>query len=78
MEELKLGGDSTPQTPAIPVDPNLATEQAQAEADLTRQLQTESRGDMTNLMALYGTRLALSASNKSPLSPSPATSKAAI
>lgn len=70
-----MGGAGQPNPPAIPTDPNLATEQAQAEEQLTHQLQIESRGDMASLMALYGTRLALSGSNsRSPLSPvSPAT-----
>lgn len=64
-------GDSTPQVPAIPVDPNLAQEQADAEALLTQQARVQDKGDMADLMALYGTRLALAStgSGRSPISP---------
>jgi hypothetical protein len=59
----------TPSTPQIPVDPNLATEQQQAQSDLVSGLQSQTQGDMASLMARYGTQLALSGVNMSPLSP---------
>jgi hypothetical protein len=52
-------GQDQPSTPAIPADPNLALEQANAEADLEAQTRIESQGDMARLMAIYGSRLAL-------------------
>ena len=55
--------------PKIPVDPMLAQEQQQAQTSLDNQLQTQTQGDMASLMARYGTQLALSGVNKSPLSP---------
>lgn len=45
--------------PQIPVDPNFATEQQQAQNDLVSSLQTLTQGDMASLMARYGTQLAL-------------------
>lgn len=74
-----MGGDGpsgagAPSVPKIPVDPNLAQEQADAQENLVNQLQRETRSDMTALMAMYGTRLALSGNtSRSPLSPVPAT-----
>jgi len=68
-----MGGGSTLQVPQIPVDPNLALEQQQAEDQLNTQLSVESQQDTSRLMALYGTRLAMAGSNsRSPLSPPPA------
>lgn len=55
------------KTPDIPVDPNLATEQAQAQNDLVGSLQTQTQGDMSSLMARYGTQLALAGSQSGPL-----------
>jgi hypothetical protein len=46
-------------TPQIPVDPNLATEQQQAQNDMVSSLQTKTQGDMSSLMARYGTQLAI-------------------
>jgi hypothetical protein len=43
----------------LPLDPALATEQAQAQNDLVGALQTQTQGDMASLMARYGTHLAL-------------------
>ena len=55
-------------SPQIPVDPNLAPEQAQAQNDLVGSLQTQTQGDMGSLMARYGSQLALSgAASGSPL-----------
>lgn len=48
-----------PDIPPPPVDPNLASEQAQAQRDLASSLQKQSSGDMASLMARYGTQLAL-------------------
>lgn len=57
-----------PDTPPVQVDPNLASEQAQAQNSLIKNLQTQSQGDMASLMARYGTQLALAgASGGSPL-----------
>lgn len=54
--------------PPIPVDPNLANEQAQAQTSLISSLQTQTQGDMASLMARYGTQLAMSgAGGGSPL-----------
>jgi hypothetical protein len=57
-----------PNVPQIPVDPNLAAEQAQAQNTLVNNLQTQASGDTASLMARYGTRLAGGA----PLAPAPA------
>lgn len=46
--------------PPLPVDPNLAQEQQQAQNDLVQSLQTQAQGDTASLMARYGTRLAMS------------------
>ncbi len=48
--------------PPLPVDPNLANEQATAQADQMRALQTQAAGDTASIMARYGTRLALAQS----------------
>ena len=56
-------------TPQIPVDPNLATEQTQAQSDLVNSLQTKTQGDMASLMARYGTQLAMAGTNMSPMAP---------
>ena len=53
--------------PKIPVDPMLAQEQAQAQASLANQLQTQTQGDMASLMARYGTQLAIAGGTTSPL-----------
>ena len=53
--------------PKIPVDPMLAQEQAQAQASLDNQLQTQTQGDMASLMARYGTQLAIAGGTTSPL-----------
>jgi hypothetical protein len=53
--------------PKIPVDPMLAQEQAQAQASLANQLQTQTQGDMASLMARYGTQLAVAGGTTSPL-----------
>lgn len=62
--------DSSQQAAAqLPVDPNLATEQAQAQNDLIGSLQTQTQGDMASLMARYGMHLAMAGTNVSPMSP---------
>jgi hypothetical protein len=53
--------------PPVAVDPNLATEQAQAQATLISNLQTTAQGDTASLMARYGTRLALAGSGVAPI-----------
>lgn len=45
----------------------LAQEQAQAQASLANQLQTQTQGDMASLMARYGTQLAVAGGTTSPL-----------
>ena len=55
------------KTPDIPVDPNLAAEQAQAQKVMIDSLQMQSQSDTANLMARYGTRLALANSGMAPL-----------
>lgn len=52
--------------PQIAVDPNLAPEQQQAQDNLIKSLQTEAAGDTANLMARYGTKLALSGTGIAP------------
>lgn len=52
-----MGPDSPPATT---VDPNLATEEKEAQANLVKSLQTETSQDSASLMARYGTRLAMS------------------
>ena len=54
--------------PPPPTDPNLAANQAAAQDSLVNNLETRSQGDMSNLMARYGTHLALAgAVSGSPL-----------
>lgn len=57
------------EQPKLAVDPNLATEQQQAHAALVSNLQTQAQADTANLMARYGTRLALSNVGVSPIAP---------
>jgi hypothetical protein len=45
--------------PQIPQDPYLQQEQQQAQNELVASLGKESQGDMANLMARYGTQLAM-------------------
>jgi hypothetical protein len=52
--------------PQIAVDPNLAAEQAAAQAQQVTALQTQAQGDTASLMARYGTRLALSNTGVTP------------
>jgi hypothetical protein len=59
----------TPSTPQIPTDPNLLTEQQQAQNSLVSSLQDKTQGDMASLMARYGTQLAMAGTTVSPLSP---------
>lgn len=60
-----------------PIDPNLATEQAQAQNDLVGSMKTQTAGDMASLMARYGTQLAMAGTgaggsgSTSPLANSP-------
>ena len=62
-------GQDQAQPPPLPVDPMLAQEQQQAQNDLIKSLQSQSQSDTADLMARYGTRLAMSgASGGSPLS----------
>jgi hypothetical protein len=63
------------KTPQIPVDPNLATEQAQAQSDLVSGLQNKTQGDMASLMARYGTQLAMAGTTVSPMTPSTSAAK---
>jgi hypothetical protein len=53
--------------PSIAVDPNLATEQAKAQATLVSSLQTQAQMDTANLMSRYGTRLAIAGSGIAPI-----------
>lgn len=55
--------------PKIEADPNLAAEQAQAQKTLIDNLQNQAQLDTANIMARYGTRLALSSGGVA--SPSP-------
>lgn len=56
-----------PKKPDLIVDPNLQVEQAKAQQTLVTQLQNEAQGDTANLMARFGTQLALSGSGMTPL-----------
>lgn len=63
-----------PKTPVMATDPNLQIEQAKAQKTLVDQLQIQAQGDTANLMARYGTRLALASSGMSTVAgatPSP-------
>jgi hypothetical protein len=53
--------------PPVAVDPNLAAEQAAAQASLVSNLQNQSQADTATLMARYGTKLALAGGNMAPL-----------
>jgi hypothetical protein len=46
----------------------LATEQQQAQNDLSASLQQQAQSDTASLMARYGTRLAMSGASISPMS----------
>lgn len=59
-----MGNDQPPQ---LPVDPNLQADQQRAQNDLTKNLQAQASGDTANLMARYGTRLAMAGGMTSPL-----------
>ncbi len=52
--------------PQITPDPNFAAQQAQAQATLIDGLQTQTQIDTANLMARYGTTLALKGAGMSP------------
>lgn len=56
-----------PKKPDIAVDPNLASEQAQAEATRVSALQTQAQMDTADMMTRYGTKLALAGSGISPI-----------
>lgn len=58
--------------PQIAPDPNLTAEQAQAQAEQATQLQQQAQGDTADLMARYGTRLALGGVAPPPAPASPA------
>ena len=60
-----------PAQPQIAVDPNLQAEQARAQSTLITNLQDQAQGDTANLMARYGTRLALAGSGLAPIAPAP-------
>lgn len=47
------------EAPKIQEDPNLAAQQAQAQRSLINNLQTQAQFDTANVMARYGTKLAL-------------------
>lgn len=65
--------------PPLPVDPNLAQEQADAKASQTRALQTELQSDSASIMARYGTNLALAGSSGYPVAaPAAAAAPAAL
>ncbi len=55
------------KAPEIPVDPNLAIEQARAQKTLLDNLQIQAQNDTASLMARYGTRLALANSGIAPI-----------
>lgn len=57
------------QPDPVVVDPNLSAEQAQAKTLQITQLQDEAKSDTANIMARYGTRLALAgATGAAPIS----------
>lgn len=57
-------------TPKMETDPNLAAEQAAAQKSLIDNLQNQAQLDTANIMARYGTRLALSSGGvTSPAAP---------
>jgi hypothetical protein len=63
---------NAPSPPPPLVDPNLATEQQQAQTDLITSLQAQTQGDTASLMARYGTQLAMAGTGSgSPLTVSP-------
>lgn len=45
----------------------LQQEQTQAQNSLVNSLQTQTQGDMSSLMARYGTQLAMAGSTTSPM-----------
>lgn len=75
MEDMR--SVNAPSPPQLPVDPNLAAEQAQAQNDLIASTQAQTQGDAASLMARYGTRLAFSGAGPagSPLSVPVGTSR---
>jgi hypothetical protein len=58
--------------PQLATDPNLATEQAQAQDTLVKNLQVQAEGDTASLMARFGTRMALANAGMTPGTPAAA------
>jgi hypothetical protein len=50
----------SPASPKIETDPNLAADQERAQKALVDSLQNQAQLDTANIMARYGTKLALS------------------
>lgn len=59
------------EAPKIETDPNLAAEQAAAQRSLIAGLQTQTQIDTANIMARYGTRLALANSGGAAMAAAP-------
>ena len=59
-------GNIFPKAPSLPVDPNLATQQQQAQDANVTALSNQARSDTASLMARYGTRLALAQMTGTP------------
>lgn len=51
--------------PQVPTDPALQAEQQQADNDLVSSLTAKTQGDSANLMARYGTQLAMAGGQQS-------------
>lgn len=68
-----MHSDQQQPKPVITPDPNLAAEQAKAQKALIDGLQTQAQMDTADLMARYGTKLALGGAGMSPMA-APATS----
>ena len=60
--------------PKIEADPNLAAEQARAQSTLVANLQNEAQLDTANIMARFGTRMALGGSLNAAPAPAAAPS----
>jgi hypothetical protein len=62
------------EKPQIAEDPNFAAEQAKAQRTLIDSLQTQAQMDTANIMARYGSRVALANAGLTTVAATPQTS----
>lgn len=64
--------------PEIVEDPNFAAQQAQAQRSLIDNLQTQAQLDTANIMARFGTKLALSGGGMGTPAAAPAQTESGV